>query len=49
MLLYLSWFVCPNLLHLSVEVEQFIFQEVGTEGHKWDYDQGQGEAVEKYQ
>lgn len=34
MLFYLSWLVCPNLLHLSVEVEQFIFQEVGIEGHK---------------
>lgn len=46
---YLRWFVCPNLLHLSVEVEQFIFQKVGIEGQEWDYDPGQGEAVEKYQ
>lgn len=49
MCFYLSWFVCPDLLHLSVEAEQFIFQEVGIEGHEWDCNPGQGEAVEKYQ
>lgn len=26
-----SWFVCPKLLHLSMKVGQFVFQEVGTE------------------
>lgn len=25
----------PHLLFLCVEVEQFVFQEVGVEGHKW--------------
>lgn len=25
----------PHLLYLCVEVEQFVFQEVGVEGHKW--------------
>ena len=50
--------MCPNLPYLSVEVEQFVFQEVGVGGHEWprrgggdrrDSDPGQGEAVENYQ
>lgn len=27
--------MAPNLLYLHVEVEQFVFQEVGVEGHEW--------------
>ena len=27
--------MCPNLPYLSVEVEQFVFQEVGVGGHEW--------------
>lgn len=35
MVFYLSRFTCPNLPYLSVEVEQFVFQEVGVGGHEW--------------